>query len=249
MRNAGSVKSPTVSVCAVSHPGKVRPYQEDAFVLGGHAQAAGVKELIVTEATLPCDGSIAAVIDGMGGMGGGDIASSWLARRWAGRHARSIDPLSTNLRKDHFELLLTASTSPTPLMGDVATGVALQPDGVLLFHVGDSRAYLVRANSCTQLTTDHVSPRGRLLQGFGGGLLDGELTNMQPQILQIPYWEDGLLLLASDGAWGCLKPNIISQVYSAKPDPKEFLLILTAFILESPADDNLTMIALGSPKS
>jgi len=133
-------------------------------------------------------------------------------------------------------------------MGAVATGVALKPDSALLFHVGDTRAYMVRANTCTLLTKDHVSPMGGLTQAFGGGMVKGELTDIKPQMLEIPFWEDGLLLLATDGAWGRLKLTVISQIYAVKPDPKAFLMILAAFVLDGPADDNLTMIALKPPK-
>lgn len=237
----------SVSAYALSHPGKVRAYQEDAFLLGDRVQPAGVKDLVITEAELPCDGTIAAVIDGMGGMGGGDIASTWLARRWAGRHVRTAASLLKKLREDHHVLLETALRSDTPLMGAVATGVALLPNGALLFHAGDTRAYLVRAHSCTLLTTDHVGRSGNVEQCFGGGLLRGELTPLDPQIIKIPRWDNGLLLILSDGAWSSLRPSVLRQVYAARPEPKDFLLILASLVLEGKADDNLTLLALGSP--
>jgi protein phosphatase len=40
-------------------------------------------------------------------------------------------------------------------MGTTCTAVALKGDQVLVAHVGDSRAYLVRAHRARQITTDH----------------------------------------------------------------------------------------------
>ena len=40
-------------------------------------------------------------------------------------------------------------------MGTTLTAVALNAHEVIVGHVGDSRAYLVRGESCEQLTVDH----------------------------------------------------------------------------------------------
>jgi serine/threonine protein phosphatase PrpC len=96
---------------------------------------------VITEKNLEANGSIAAVIDGMGGLGGGDVAATWLAHRWAKRRVSSKAALKRQLCRDHEALNDEARGSPTPLMGAVATGIALLPEYALLFHVGDCRAY------------------------------------------------------------------------------------------------------------
>lgn len=79
----------SVEVVGFTHRGKMRRKHEDAFILGKHVQPAPAPYPIITEQNVPLDGSIVAVIDGMGGLGGGDLAATWLAERWAPRKVRS----------------------------------------------------------------------------------------------------------------------------------------------------------------
>ena len=239
-----SPKPPTFEACALTHQGKVREYHEDAFVLGNHVQPAPAAGPVVIEKILQADGGIAAVIDGMGGMGGGDVAATWLARRWAKRRVRSAATLTRQLCADHDELLDEARYSPTPLMGAVATGVALLPKHALLFHAGDCRAYRVKGNTCTLLTKDDTSSTGAVLQAFGGGEYTGMKSELHPHLSTLPYDPEATLLLMSDGAWQYLKPPIIVLTLSARPSLREFVLTLAAFVLEGRAGDNLTLIAI-----
>lgn len=214
-------------------------------MLGEQVQPAGHKELSITEATLTNTGQTAAVIDGMGGMGGGDIAASWLAHRWSNsRRPLQPAPLSQQLQADNEALLAMAQETPTPQMGAAATAVIFHPNHVLLHHVGDTRAYHLTASSCTQLTLDHVGPRGGLTQCFGGGARQAAYHKLQPMVAQHAYWDDGLLLLVSDGVWPYFSPALLQQVYATKPEPKALGLALAAFILEGPAADNLTILAI-----
>ena len=225
--------------CALTHQGKLRPKHEDAFVLGTLAQSAQITAAVITEKTMEADGSIAAVIDGMGGMGGGDVAATWLAQRWAKRRVSSKATLKRQLCRDHEELNDEAQGSPTPFMGAVATGVALLPEHALLFHVGDCRAYQIKGHTCTLLTTDDVGESGSITQAFGG-----RGYPIEPHLINLPYDPESTLLLMSDGAWDYLKPGIISLTLGARPKLREFVLTLAALILEGRAHDNLTIMAL-----
>ena len=237
-----SPKLPTFETCAVTHQGKVREYHEDAFVLGDLMQPAPIAKPVVIEKILHADGSIAAVIDGMGGMGGGDVAATCLARYWVNRRVRSATTLKRLLCIDHRELLHTAKLSDTPRMGAVAVGVALLPAHALLFHVGDCRAYLIKGSACTRLTEDDASG-GYIEQCFGGDAASLEL-GIDPHIRTLTWQPGTTLLLMSDGAWQYLKPPIIALTLGARPSLREFVLTLAAFVLEGRAGDNLTLIAL-----
>lgn len=231
--------------CALIHRGKMRSENQDAFMFGDHAEPPPpAEQTVVRDFTLSADGSLAAVIDGMGGLGGGDVAAGWLARRWVGRRPRSAQALKRELIEDHSALLAEARGSAHPLMGAVATGVMFRGDKIGLFHVGDTRAYFVGPVNTVLLTRDHVNARGVLTQGFGGGELPGMANEIDPQMLRLEWPKGQALLLASDGAWRHLPSEVISTIFAARPKLHDFVLTLAAVVLAGPADDNLTLMAL-----
>lgn len=234
----------SAEVVGFTHRGKIRRGHEDAFILGQHIQPAPAPYPIITEVTVPLDGSMVAVIDGMGGLGGGDIAATWLAERWAPRKVRSAKTLVKQLKQDHADLLDLARPTATPMMGAVATGAALLPDYALLFHAGDARAYLVNGTTCTQLTRDDLDNEGMVLQAFGGGKRLYQETMIEPHTLTLEWREGHALLLMSDGVWRYLRPSVISLAYAAVPKLKDFVLALAEIVLDGRADDNITIVAV-----
>lgn len=240
-----STPVPLVEVCALTHRGKMREENQDAFVAGDHVQPPPPPEqTAIHDGTVPADGSLVAVIDGMGGHGGGDVAAGWLARRWAGRRPASAADLKRGIFADHFALLAEARGSAHPMMGAVATGAVLRGDKIDLFHVGDTRAFFVGPANTVLLTKDQVNARGVLTEAFGGGSVPGGIDDIQPSLLKLAWPAGQTLLLASDGAWRHLPPEVISTVYAARPKLHDFVLTLAAVVLSGPADDNLTLMAL-----
>ncbi len=240
-----STAAPLIELCALTHRGKLRKENQDAFVAGDHAQPpAPPKETAIYDGTMRSDGAFAAVIDGMGGLGGGDVAADWLARRWTGRRPASAKALKRELMEDHAALLAEARESAHPLMGAVATGAVFRGDKLDLFHVGDTRAFFVGPVNTVLLTKDHVNPRGVLTQGFGGGELPNLANEIEPTLLKLAWPAGQTLLLASDGAWRHLSPLVISTIYAARPKLHDFVLTLAGVVLSGPADDNLTLMAL-----
>jgi serine/threonine protein phosphatase PrpC len=229
--------------CALSHRGKMRSENQDAFVIGDLVQTP-TEQTVIRDFTLAADGALAAVIDGMGGLGGGDIAAGALAKRWRGRRPASVPVLKRGLIEDHVALLAQARDSAHPLMGAVATGAMLLGAKIELFHVGDCRAYFVGPANSVLLTRDHVNPRGSLTQSFGGGEISGMANEIQPALLSLVWPREQTLLLASDGAWQHLPPEVISTVYAARPALHDFVVTLAGVVLAGPADDNLTLMAL-----
>lgn len=239
------ISSLQIAGCALTHRGKLRAENQDAFVAGDHAEPPPPPEqTAIRDFTLAADGSLGAVIDGMGGLGGGDVAASWLARRWAGRSPASAPQLKRSLLEDHLALLAEARDSTYPLMGAVATGAMFRGNKIDLFHVGDTRAFFVGPVNTVLLTKDHVNTRGVLTQGFGGGELPGSANEINPQMLRLEWPQEQVLLLASDGAWRHLAPGVMSTIYAARLKLHDFVLTLAAVILAGPADDNLTLMAL-----
>lgn len=107
--------------------------------------------------------------DGMGGYNAGEVASQMLTSfvstelgRWlkdtgrearAGEVKRAMDICVDNANRAIFN---AANTNPRYAgMGTTLVLGVFRPEGLLLGHVGDSRAYRLRAGRLMQITRDH----------------------------------------------------------------------------------------------
>lgn len=98
-----------------------------------------------------------AVADGMGGHRGGATAARMAvdALRDVGGTADPAD-LLTALQHANRDIVEVATGDPAlEGMGTTMTAALLEAGVLYLVHVGDSRAYLIRAGQITQLTDDH----------------------------------------------------------------------------------------------
>src|SRR5207245_2249775 len=101
---------------------------------------------------------VAAVADGMGGHPGGEVASAVaVALVQAAFTGRSLDELEAGVRAANRAIWDRAGASPAlEGMGTTICAAGLTGDGTLaVVNVGDSRAYVLRNDSLTQLTDDH----------------------------------------------------------------------------------------------
>jgi protein phosphatase len=101
------------------------------------------------------------VCDGMGGSNAGEVASRMAADAVV-REFAAAPPDDTASALSHAvevanQEIWEHSRSHQDLngMGTTCTAVAVKGDQVLVAHVGDSRAYLVRAHRARQITSDH----------------------------------------------------------------------------------------------
>jgi len=147
---AGHAVLAKLSWAMCSEPGPVRAHNEDF---------AGVYA-----STAPDDAwdrpPLFVVADGMGGHAAGEVAS-----RLAVEHALALwttgDALSgaaglrSVVRAANLAIIDAADAPEHRGMGTTVTGLSLSGRDATIAHVGDSRAYLIRDMSCTQLTSDH----------------------------------------------------------------------------------------------
>lgn len=126
---------------SASHQGRVRERNEDALLAGP---------------------DVFAVADGMGGHAGGDVASAIAVAGLAELRdlAATDEPaevLGHALSGVNAEIRRRASVDPALAgMGTTVVGIArVAGPRVLVFHVGDSRAYRLRDGRLEQLTEDH----------------------------------------------------------------------------------------------
>ncbi len=209
-------------------------------------------------------GRLAVIADGMGGYEGGQEAS-----RLAVETVRQVYDVTSN--SDPQQALVAAfyaahaniqryATEHIQLQGMGTTCTALSIVGRQLFfaHVGDSRLYLVRADSVSRLTRDH-SYVGRLVESGIVRLEDAE-THPQRHILTaalgsgrevlpdtpehpLALQEGDALVLCTDGLWSLVgEQELARAVRSGTPAESCAALVKTA--LERGGPDNITVLVL-----
>ena len=151
-----------MNVVSRTHVGNVRPSNQDALLV------------------LPGRYGLFGVADGMGGHKAGDVASR-MAVDYLARMLQNARPAEALLRggiqqanlQIYREQLDNADWNG---MGTTLTVIWEDDDRVLLGHVGDSRAYLLRCGRLSQISVDH-SLVGEMLRD---GLITPEQARRHP---------------------------------------------------------------------
>jgi protein phosphatase len=207
-------------------------------------------------------GLLYALADGMGGYAHGDVAATvaldTLYQKFGA--GEIIMPVRKHLQRSveaaNLEVYQTAQRLGAGRMGTTLTAATVLRQTLLLAHVGDSRAYLVRAGRAVCLTNDHTTVgdlvRMRLLtpekvrghaqrsilnKALGLGLF------VQPDIVEVGLQDDDRLILCSDGVWSVVEDDEMARLATQAPAARlsEDLLSLA---LERETDDNCSAIAV-----
>ena len=166
---------------AVSHPGKVRPNNEDSYVIYQTGRSWERLMTNLSEKDLPErfdeKGFAMVIADGMGGSAAGQVASSLAVRvgvnlvlqspKWALKldrpETRDREIAEGKQRAEKYfqkidQTLLEYSRNFPSLkgMGTTLTATYIYGTDLFLIHTGDSRAYLFRGEKLWQLTHDQT---------------------------------------------------------------------------------------------
>jgi protein phosphatase len=177
-----SMNGPAISLSktVVEDPGqKVRPGIELANLTDAGCQRVDNEDYYCyaepdSDVDFPRKGRLAVIADGMGGHRGGQVASGIAVESvrsaYLGGDANSPDEsLAEALHAAHLAIRDCAQQHPEfEGMGTTCIAAVLCGSQLHYIHVGDSRLYLLRNSSLTQLTEDHTVVN-RLLQ-------EGQLT-------------------------------------------------------------------------
>jgi protein phosphatase len=212
------------------------------------------------------DRGIFIVADGMGGHAAGEVASE-MAVRITSREIGSVRGLTEpevgervraaiRLANDHiFERTLMEHDKRG--MGTTATVLVLMRGRYLIGQVGDSRAYLLRNGSLTQLTKDH----SYVQEQVDAGLLTPDQARVHPYSnvitrcvgasmdvapdLYFGALETGdILLLASDGLTGMLEDEQLVRILSSDGAPQHWVDRLITEANRRGGLDNITAIVV-----
>ncbi|MGO3796489.1 MAG: PP2C family protein-serine/threonine phosphatase [Pauljensenia sp.] len=201
--------------------------------------------------------------DGMGGPAGGDIASSVALAHLVpldseSHPAEAMLPLLRAALNAAHEELTERSSQDSELKGLGTTCIAIMRAGkkLAMVHIGDSRAYLLRGDTLTQVTTDHsfvqylvdtgqITPeeaehhpqRNVVLRVLGDSQADVTPDETVREAIIGDRW-----LLCSDGLSGVVSAETIGQVLSDFDDPGACAEELIHLALLGGGPDNVTCV-------
>ncbi|MFQ5574758.1 MAG: Stp1/IreP family PP2C-type Ser/Thr phosphatase [Terriglobia bacterium] len=227
-------------------------------------QRATNEDSVVTESWY------AAVADGMGGHAGGDVASRIAIDVASERLGQDRPPGTSRATKNAVKLvfdqanreILEQSLREPELrgMGTTLTVLAVwrlnsSEAKAYLGHVGDSRAYLIRAGAIEQLTQDHsivaqMVREGELTQEEADkhpmksiltrslGTHDSVETDLSPVELR----RNDIMLLCSDGLTGLLSDGEINAVMTRPRSLDEYCKELVDTANSRGGTDNVSVV-------
>ncbi|MEP7161633.1 MAG: protein phosphatase 2C domain-containing protein [Dermatophilaceae bacterium] len=204
-----------------------------------------------------------AVSDGMGGHAGGNVASSLVISRLAPLDGDShgsddaLDILAATIAEANASLAAEMAVDHR-LQGMGTTLTALMKAGanaLALVHIGDSRAYLLRGDSFTQITKDHsyvqsLVDSGRISQEEAGhhpqrSLVTRVLTGApedEPDLAMREARRGDRYLICSDGLSDYVASDTIGEVMGMGLDPRETTKRLVDLAVRGGAPDNVTCV-------
>jgi len=204
-----------------------------------------------------------AVADGMGGHRAGEVASGMalqiLERELAHRLRKGESPekaLVDSVEHANISIYeLSMHNQELRGMGTTITACLIWEGSMLVAHVGDSRAYLMRKNGISQLTRDHslvqellrnggINEEQALLHPHRNVLTRalGTEKSVKVDLCCTTINSGDLLLLCTDGLTRYLGQEELLSVVQSSPDIDTAAHNLLSKALQSGGADNITII-------
>lgn len=247
--------------------------EESRLVVGAHTDAGNVRDTnedLVHFAQLDGydDTFILAVADGMGGYERGEVASKIAMDALLDR-VQNLDTEDSALilkqayRRANEQIFESGvSQGEENMMGTTLIAGLVRGDELALANVGDSRGYLLRAGSLTQITQDHSLIAEQVRMGV---ISEEEARNSQHRniitralghrervdvdVFELTLLPEDRLLLSTDGVHDYLDEDTMRDILLNEP-PDEAAKSLVERALENGSTDNLTaLVAWMAPLS
>ncbi|CAN5725037.1 protein phosphatase 2C domain-containing protein [soil metagenome] len=225
-------------VAAETDVGRVREGNEDSYLV---------------------DEPLFVVADGMGGHRAGDVASRTaidaVERELVGRRPRP-EELAAALQDANASILAKArADSSLAGMGTTCTLLYVEDGHAHIAHIGDSRAYLLRADRLEQLTEDHTLVERMVREGR----ISREDAEHHPQrnvitralgldesidvdLMALDLQAGDRFLLCSDGLPSMLDEGRIREVLAEADDLRTAAEELVELANDAGGEDNITVV-------
>ena len=209
------------------------------------------------------------VADGMGGQAAGEQASQLavdIVSRELSRIPRDVVE-SSSIREAIKQAVLTAnraiiqkgdSDPSTRNMGTTVVLAYCRGEKMIVAHIGDSRAYLVRHGKSKRITTDHnlaqalfeantISAEELDTHRFRHVLwkyLGSKEVGEGPDIAEMDLEAGDRFLLATDGVTSTVNDDAITKLLTEEPDPQACSDKLVKLALDNGSRDNASCIVI-----
>lgn len=233
-----------------THVGKVRETNEDSMIVDPQR-------------------GLYVVLDGMGGANAGDVASQ-TARDAIGsfvsQYRLTMEPKQLLEAAIQFgcAAVFNAAQSSRERHGMGTTCVAcliIDPKRVVIAHVGDSRAYLLRHGRLQSLTRDHTIVEELVDRGVLGAdeaerhpyknVLSrnlGARPETRVDVLELDITSGDRILLCSDGLYGYASSEGMQYLLGSGDPPETVARDLIDLALRGGGGDNVSVIVIEAPQ-
>jgi protein phosphatase len=258
-----------------THTGRVRPSNEDHFLIAELTKAMRIWQTSLSEPMARFGEERAhlfLVADGMGGHAAGEHASTlaiaavecfalntlkWFFHSSRGDTQRILREFTEALRSADVQIIHEAARHPNLTgMGTTLTMAYHIDRQLCVAHVGDSRAYLFRANELHQITEDHTVTAemvrlGQLkpeevthhrLRHVITNVVGGNEAGVFVEAHAFELMTGDRLLLCSDGLTEMLSNEAIVATLKKNAEPEAACLALVAEANDAGGRDNITAI-------
>jgi len=266
-----------IDLGAASHQGHVRENNEDSYLVIRFGRSLENLLTNVDDEFLKQNYSSRGygmlVADGMGGMAGGEVASRLVLSKliellvdtsdWVLALQREHDVMTVLERMtDRFlqldETVRNEAASDQTLqgMGTTLTVAGVLGSDLIVGHVGDSRAYLLREGNLKQLTTDHTlaqalidagvanrdDPASRSMRHVLTAAVGSLGEQVDPQVQRFKLQPGDQLLLCTDGLTETVEDETITQVLRDAESAQSACQSLVDLALAGGGVDNITVV-------
>lgn len=243
-------------VGAATDPGPVREQNEDAVYHNVLVDSPG------NELTL------LAVADGMGGYQRGEVAAQMAIDTLIERFSSADTDDLVLMLKQAFRLANErifaggSAEGEHNMMGTTLVVGAIRANDLVIGNVGDSRAYLVRANALNQISTDHSLVAEQVAMGamtqeeardsHHKNIITralGHRQRVEVDIFELTLLPEDRLLISTDGLHDYLDDDEIVELVTTLP-PEDSAREMVAKAIQAGSTDNVSaLVAWAAPVS
>ena len=266
-----------VELGAASHQGHVREKNEDHYLVMSFGRSLNNlltnldEEVLKPSYTSTGYGML--VADGIGGMAAGEVASRWALAKLVELLVETPDWIMRLERTEDVTIILQRMTQrflkidetlkekarwDTTLrgMGTTLTVACTLGNDLVIGHVGDSRAYLLRHGTLKQLTTDHTlaqslidagiaardDPAPRSMRHVLTAALGSLGKRIEPQVQHLKVLQGDQLLLCTDGLTEMVEDKILAEALFEAKSAQTACETLIDLALSGGGVDNITVV-------
>ncbi len=262
------IERSVLNASVFSSVGLKRPNNEDNFLMNQMLNKKSEESIHYTSMNIVKNNELAffGVFDGMGGCANGEIASLFTAQEVC-RELMNYIPSRVEIDNAVRKSILLANNKIIDeqmrhsVCGTTATVLCIFENKFKIFHLGDSRAYLLRNQDMFQLTKDQTLAEMKLSLGFyekDDPLIEKEKHQLT-EYVGCDFSKEGLkpvesewldlqntdrILLCSDGLYDMCPDHLIREVLLKNYQAEDATQELVELALKNGGNDNITCLVV-----